>query len=111
MKAPTMSPGESAGIAGAATAAAHAGDEWTAEAHALALVFLTEVAPMFPRAFQTCHVRAFAEARGLRPAPDARAWGHIARRLKREKRIVSVGVGRSPDPRQHFGFSTEWRAA
>jgi len=111
MTAATTSPGALAGIAGAATAAAHAGEVWSDEAHTLAVEFLhTPEAHAFGR-FQGCHVRAFAESRGLHPAPDPRAWGHVIRRLKKENRIVGVGVGRSPDPRQHHSYATEWRAA
>ena len=60
--------------------------------------------------FQATEIRAFAESCGLPAPPDARAWGHIVRRLKKKGAIIEVGRSRSLDPKQHNGYITEWRA-
>lgn len=109
MPSTSKTQGEMFAKAGAATAAAHAGDDWVASAMSHANDFLSYYAPNVGK-FQTAHLRKYAETRGLPEAPDARAWGHITRKLKKQNRIVAAGVGRSFDPRQHYGFCTEWRA-
>lgn len=107
MNAP-ISIGEQYALAGAATAAAHAGASWQAAASEFARQFLREVAPFLRKPFQAFHIRQYAEGCGLSPAPDARAWGHIMRHLCKAKLIKSVGIGRSPDPVQHYGYVSEW---
>lgn len=104
-----MSPGEALAVHGAATAAEHAGEDWISSALRHAREFLALVGETGGR-FQATNIRAFAEMMGLPPAPDSRAWGHIMRHLKRDGLIVAAGVGRSHDPRQHNGFTTEWVA-
>lgn len=102
--------GEQLAIAGAATAAAHAGDDWVSSAIAHYKAFLSSPTARILGRFQTAHVRIYAEENGLPPPPDARAWGAIARSLKSAGLIRSVGVGRSIAPRQHYGLCTEWEA-
>ena len=107
-----MNLGDTLAVAGSATAAAHAESQsagWLARATGLAEQFLLQIAGQ--RAFQAAQMRVYAEQHGLPPPPDARAWGHIMRRLKKRGLIVSVGTGKSSDPKQHSGFITEWQAA
>jgi hypothetical protein len=91
---------------GAATAAAHAGSSWAMQAELLAQKFLASVDA--GETFQAAHVRRFAFKQGLPAAPDSRAWGHIMRCLQRQGLIRPAGVGRSREPRQHAGYTTEW---
>jgi hypothetical protein len=108
-----MNLGEELAIAGGATAAAHADSQsagWLARATGLAEQFVLEDTDK-PEQFQAMHIRAYAERHGLPSAPDARAWGHVMRRLKKKRVIEPVGTGKSSDPKQHNGFITEWRAA
>lgn len=107
-----MNLGEELAEAGAATAAAHANSKsagWLARATGLAEQFV--IAHVDVPSFQATDIRAFAEEHGLPAPPDARAWGHVMRRLKKERVIESVGTGKSADPKQHNGFITEWKAA
>lgn len=116
MRAPLqreMKLGEELAIAGGATAAAHADSQsagWLARATGLAEQFVLEDADN-TATFQAIQIRAYAEGHGLPSPPDARAWGHIMRRLKKKGVIESVGTAKSADPKQHNGFITEWRAA
>ena len=108
-----MNLGEGLAISGGATAAAHADSQsagWLARATGLAEQFVLNDTDK-PEHFQAIHIRAYAERLGLPSPPDARAWGHIMRRLKKKGVIASVGTGKSSDPKQHNGFITEWRAA
>ncbi len=115
MRAPIqreMNLGDALSKNGAAMAAAHADRQsagWLARATGLAEQFLLEQTDRLT--FQAIDIRAFAEQQGLPSAPDARAWGHIMRRLKTRGLIVCVGTGKSSDPKQHSGFITEWQAA
>ncbi len=115
MRAPIqreMNLGEVLSKNGAAIAAAQADSQsagWLARAMGLAEQFLLEQTDRLT--FQAIDIRAFAEQQGLPSAPDARAWGHIMRRLKKRGLIVCVGTGKSSDPKQHSGFITEWQAA
>jgi hypothetical protein len=107
-----MNLGEELAIAGGATAAAHADSQsagWLARATGLAEQFVINHVDL--PSFQAIELRSYAEAQGLTPPPDARAWGHVMRRLKKNGVIESVGTGKSSDPKQHNGFITEWRAA
>jgi hypothetical protein len=115
MRAPLqreMYLGEELAIAGGATAAAHADSQsagWLARATGLAEQFVINHVDL--PSFQAIELRSYAEAQGLTSPPDARAWGHVMRRLKKNGVIESVGTGKSSDPKQHNGFITEWRAA
>lgn len=62
--------------------------EWSGQALALLVAYAIEV----KRPFLVEEVRPWAEARGLPPPPDARAWGGIARRAKAKQRIQKVGA-------------------
>ena len=107
-----MNLGEELAIAGGATAAAHADNQsagWLARATGLAEQFVINHVDL--PSFQAIELRSYAEAQGLTSPPDARAWGHVMRRLKKNGVIESVGTGKSSDPKQHNGFITEWRAA
>ena len=107
-----MNLGEELAIAGGATAAAHADSQsagWLARATGLAEQFVINHVDL--PSFQAIELRSYAEAQGLTSPPDARAWGHVMRRLKKNGVIESVGTGKSSDPNQHNGFITEWRAA
>ena len=115
MRAPLqreMNLGEELAIAGGATAAAHADSQsagWLARATGLAEQFVINHVDL--PSFQAIELRSYAEAQGLTSPPDARAWGHVMQRLKKNGVIESVGTGKSSDPKQHNGFITEWRAA
>ncbi len=107
-----MNLGEELAIAGGATAAAHADSQsagWLARATGLAEQFVINHVDL--PSFQAIELRSYAEAQGLTSPPDARAWGHVMRRLKKNGVIESVGTGKSSGPKQHNGFITEWRAA
>ena len=107
-----MNLGEELAIAGGATAAAHADSQsagWLARATGLAEQFVINHVDL--PSFQAIELRFYAEAQGLTSPPDARAWGHVMRRLKKNGVIESIGTGKSSDPKQHNGFITEWRAA
>jgi hypothetical protein len=107
-----MNLGEELAIAGGATAAAHADSQsagWLARATGLAEQFVINHVDL--PSFQAIELRSYAEAQGLTSPPDARARGHVMRRLKKNGVIESVGTGKSSDPKQHNGFITEWRAA
>ena len=107
-----MNLGEELAIAGGATAAAHADSQsagWLARATGLAEQFVINHVDL--PSFQAIELRSYAEAQGLTSPPDARAWGHVMRRLKKNGVIESIGTGKSSDPKQHNGFITEWRAA
>jgi hypothetical protein len=106
-----MNLGEELAIASGATAAAHADSQsagWLARATGLAEQFVINHVDL--PSFQAIELRSYAEAQGLTSPPDARAWGHVMRRLKKNGVIESVGTGKSSDPKQHNGFITEWRA-
>jgi len=105
--------GEELAVAGAAVAADNADSQyagWAARATGLAEQFILED-DVKSEHFQAMHIRTYAEQHGLPSAPDGRAWGHIMRRLKNKGVIEPVGTAKSADPKQHNGFTTEWRAA
>jgi hypothetical protein len=107
--------GEAFAVSGMTEAADHAdaaSPAWSDNAVLLGRVYADRIKADNPTiTFQGAHVRQFAESRGLPPPPDARAWGGIIRKLRQAGVIKSVGIGKSPDPRQHAGFVTEWQAA
>lgn len=77
---------------GMARSAAHANEvesEWTGQALGLLVAFALQVG----RAFLVEEARAWAEAQGLPPPPDLRAWGTVTRRAMAKKRITKVGFG------------------
>ena len=100
--------GEAAAVAGAAAYADARFTAWAERATGLAEQFV--LGRTRDDRFQATEIRAFAESCGLPAPPDARAWGHIVRRLKKKGAIIEVGLGRSLDPKQHHGYITEWRA-
>ena len=59
---------------------------WVAEAYSAFVAYAKTAGAV--RAFTTEDVRT---ATNVPPAPDARAWGSIAQRLKREGKIVACG--------------------
>lgn len=54
-----------------------------------------ELQAMLAKSLMVCadDVRCAAEANGLPPAPDGRAWGSVMSRAKRKGIAVEVGVG------------------
>lgn len=63
--------------------------EWSGQA----LGMLTAFAAEATGPFLIEEVRPWAEARGLPPPPDTRAWGGVTRRAAAKKRIVKAGYG------------------
>lgn len=115
MRAPVqklLDLGEAGAVEGMVRAANAAGEAWKNRAFELAAEFFVEVAPALEGPFEILSARGYAEGVGqLPPPPDARAWGYVARRLKKAGIIVAAGVGRSSDPKQHRGFTTLWMPA
>lgn len=68
------------------------------------------------REFATKHQQVTAEAVRLEyakvvpPAPDARAWGAIAKVAVRERYVMPAGVTRSKSPSHHGGFITAYES-
>ena len=77
------------GMQRASDHANEAESEWTGQALAHLVAFALEVG----RPFLIEEARAYAEGKGLPAAPDARAWGTVARRAMAKKRITKVGFG------------------
>jgi hypothetical protein len=96
---------------GAQRAADHAEDENPGWQDA-ALDYVLKVARLRPDApFMIEDVREFAEAQGLPPPPDARAWGAVALKAKRAKIIVRDGFGFTTRGPAHAHPRSVWRAA
>lgn len=115
MRAPVqklIDMGEAGAVAGMNRAAEAAGSAWRARAFELAAEFFAYPAKSLPGPFEILEARRYAEnVGGLPPPPDSRAWGHIARKLKKFGVIKSAGVGKSSDPQQHRGYVTLWTPA
>lgn len=69
------------------------------------------------RAFSLLHayvmceqVRAVAEAAGLPPPPDKRAWGQIMVDGKRAKLVTKLGYVTATDPRVHCNPVGYWKS-
>jgi len=75
------------GIQRAADHANAVESEWTGQALGLLVAFAKDVG----RAFLIEEARLYAEANGLPPPPDARAWGSVTRRASAKKRIEKTG--------------------
>ena len=58
--------------------------------------------------FQTSQVRQWAEAEGLLPPPDKRAWGAITTKAKRAGLIVCAGFAQALDPASHGSPMYVW---
>lgn len=76
------------GIERAVTHANNTESEWSGQALGLLAAFAVEVG----RPFLIEEVRPWAEAKGLPPPPDGRAWGAVTRRAAAKKRIQKVGA-------------------
>lgn len=104
----TKDEGRALAEEGAQRAAEHADrvtPHWTETAYALTLQFLEP-----GKRFRAEEIRAAAIKAGLPPSPDVRAWGAVIGRLRKEGRIVRVGVEQSHNPSHHRGYSTLWEA-
>jgi len=89
---PTLEAAIEAGKRGAMQAAAHAdweSMEWTQRAAILFMDFARDEKLGEP--FLTEEARAYAESKGLEPAPDNRAWGFIAKAMRESGHIVFAG--------------------
>lgn len=58
--------------------------------------------------FQTCEARWASEGI-VPPPPDARAWGHVARRAALAGKIVAIGTAPDLDPKSHRSPCNVWR--
>jgi len=89
-------------------AADHADREsegWTDRAY----VFLVDyVAANRGRAFMAEDVRASAEAEGLPPPPDNRAWGSVVSRAARLRIIKRIGYGAQKSVTCHCSPKSIW---
>ena len=101
--------GQELAKAGAQTAAAHADAKSEGWIDAAQECFRTFMMENPGRHFMTEHVRAYAEAQGLRKPPDRRAWGAITASLARRKIIVKVRYAPSTCPNHHAAIKTVWR--
>lgn len=63
--------------------------EWSGQALGLLVAFAKQAG----RPFLIEEARAWAEANGLPPPPDARAWGAVTKRASVKKRIEKCGAG------------------
>jgi len=79
--------------------------EWTGQA----LGMLTAFARQAGGPFLIEQARAWAEAQGLPPPPDARSWGAVARRAAAKKRIEKVGF--APAASSNCSPKVQWRYA
>jgi hypothetical protein len=87
----------------AEVAASNAGDEWKE----IAFDAFKQYARTNP-VFTTEQVRLAAAE--VRPPPDARAWGQVALRAKREGVVDGAGWIRAESPRVHGMVVTLWRS-
>ena len=103
----TKLAGERARDAGIKRAADHADDvtpKWGDTAYA----FLCDWLLRRDEPFQTCEARWAAD--GIVPdPPDARAWGHVARRAFKAGLIVAIGTAPDLDPKSHRSPCNVWR--
>jgi hypothetical protein len=101
--------GEAGAVAGMATALGNAeanNPGWSGKAYSALVSYVRRLTP--GETFESVTIRKQAEANGLPPPPDARAWGAIVRAAKRAGLISEVGVAKSSDPVQHSGYVTLW---
>lgn len=91
---------------GMARVARSSGDDW----QDLAMGFLTEWIKHKPGPFFIEDVRHAAEARGIEPPPDRRAWGVVAMRAARAGFIRRVGYGPQKSPNAHMAPKSIWQA-
>ena len=63
--------------------------EWSGQALGLLIAFAMSIG----RPFLVEEARAYAEATGLPPPPDKRAWGSIPRRARAKRRLEVCGSG------------------
>ena len=94
-----------AGIHSASSHADRAARGWTARAEA----YVVEYARLHP-VFSSELVRRYAEAKGLSPAPDPRAWGNAFKRAMRAGVITSAGYEQSSQPQAHCRPVRIWRS-
>ena len=98
-----MHEGLNIGHAMADVAANNAGDEWKEVAF--------DAFKQYARrhsTFTTEQVRLASP--DVRPPPDARAWGQVALRAKREGIVVGAGWVRAESPRVHGMVVTQWQS-
>jgi hypothetical protein len=93
------------GIQRAATRANKVESEWTGQA----LGMLTAFAAQAGGPFLIEQARAWAEAQGLPPPPDARSWGSVARTAAAKRRIEKVGF--APAASSNCSPKVQWRYA
>lgn len=90
------------GMQRSADHANEAESEWTGQALALLVAFALQVR----RPFLVEEARAYAQANGLPPPPDARAWGSVVRRAASKKRIEKVGA--APAASSNCSLKVQW---
>lgn len=94
---------------GARAAAEHADrvhQDWTDRAIAMFKVYAEHFTD-----FLAEDVRVFAHSNGLPPAPDPRAWGHVARKAVSPERLVAVsGYRNTRIPPAHAGPRAVYRS-
>lgn len=61
--------------------------------------------------FTAADIRVVAEAAGVPPPPDLRAWGSAMRRARADGLIKAAGVVKSSNPTHHRGYITSWARA
>lgn len=96
---------------GMAAAVAHANretEDWSTRAASL----FTEYVALHPgETFMTEDVRQWAEAIGLPPPPDRRAWGAVAVAAKRNGLVRSLGYAPQKSANAHRAPKTLWVSA
>jgi hypothetical protein len=59
--------------------------------------------------FMTEDVRKWAHEEGLEKPPQARAWGAVIARAKKEGEIIPIGFKAVKNPRAHRTPATHWQ--
>lgn len=54
--------------------------------------------------------RRFAEARGIAPPPDKRAWGSVMTRAARAGYVRKIGFACATDPKVHMNPAGLWKS-
>lgn len=62
------------------------------------------------REFMCEEARRYAEAQGIGPPPDKRAWGAVMMKCARMGLIEKIGLGYAKDPKVHMNPASVWRS-